>query len=400
MGSNQSMIRITSESELEALHVETFINTTTKVNKVSDESVIRALIRGNVRTAKKALKDIALAVSHLFPDSAFGTSLDDVADDRGVAPRFSASQSSTYVRLVADPGTLYESGTHTVSDNKGNVFDLDNDITIGSKGYDYVKVRSQQSGSSTNVDPYTIINVSPEPAGHIGVLNEYTATGGVDAEEDDVFRQRIKEGPDALSRGTLSYITQAFIKINPAVLRVIYEGVNEQGKVVLGILTVNGIDLTEDELQTILEQGSEYFSLTEMSPIGTTSYGVHLKNVDYYPIDVSMRLQLFSGASYDAVIKEIQQKFSKYVDFRYWNSFEDSVQWDDILGLAKNVSGVKYIPDSYFVPHNDIYMAPNQFPRFRGFIVYDLDGNVQINQSSTINPIFIPIQLISRSHLL
>lgn len=385
-----AIIRITTEAELEALHVETLINSTNKVTKVTDHSVTRGLIRGNVKTGKKALKDIALAVSRLFPDLANGTSLDDVANDHGISDRFAAAQSSTYVRLIADPGTVYQQGVNTVSDNKGNVFDLEEDLTIGTKGYGYVKVRSQQSGTGTNVDPYTIVNVNPEPSGHIGVINEYTATNGRDSESDDLLRQRIKEGPDILARGTLSYLTQAFIKINPNVLRVIYEGVNSQGKVSLAVLTVNGIDLTQDELDTLLEQGSEYLSLTEMGPIGTKSYGVAIKNVEYYPVDVSMRMELSVGADFEQVVKEIQQKFSKYVDFRFWESSLDKIEWDTLLNIVKNVDGVKYVPDTYFSPNVDIKIPSRKFPRFRGFIAMDLNGSVIVNQAGTLDPIFYP----------
>lgn len=388
-----SIIRITTEAELEALHTETLINSTVKVTKVTDHSVTRGLIRGNVRTGKKALKDIALAVSRLFPDLANGSTLDEVADDHGIAERFSATQSSTYVRLIATAGTIYQQGVHTVSDNKGNVFDFDDDITIGSKGYGYIKVRSQQSGSSSNVDPYTIVNISPVPAGHIGVINEYGAFTGRDIETDDVFRQRIKGGPNALSRGTLAYLTQAFMKVNPNVLRVIFEGINQQGKVVLSILTVNGIDLTQDELDTILNQAGNSFSLTELNPIGTTSYGVLLKNVEYYPIDISMRMELFVGSSFTDVVKNIQQKFAKYVDFRFWDSSSMKVEWDTLLSIVKNTDGVKYVLDAYFSPNVDVKIPPSKFPRFRGFIVYDLTGTVVINQASTIDPIFYPNEI-------
>lgn len=384
------IIRLTTEAELEALHAEVFINTTNKVTKVTDESTLRGLIRGNVRTGKAALKDIALAVFRLFVDKSSGATLDEVADDHGIAPRFAAAQSSTYVRLIAANGTVYTQGVHTVSDNKGNIFDLQASITIGTKGYGYVKVRSQQSGSSTRVDPYTIINISPVPSGHVGVINEYGATGGIDAETDDTFRQRIKEGPDLLARDTLSYLTQVLMKINSNVLRIIYEGVSVQGKVILSVLTVNGIDLTTDELQALLDGSAPYLALTEMAPVGTQSLGVTFKNSEYHPVDVSMRLELFSGESFDAIVKEIQQKFAKYVDFRFWNSAIDKIEWDSLLGIVKNVKGVKYVPDSYFSPNVDISILPRKFPRFRGFEVKDLSGNIIINQAGTLDPIFYP----------
>ncbi len=390
MATGKSIVRLTTEKELEAIHIETFINTSgNRVTKVSDESVLRGLIRGNIKTAKKALKDITLAVSHQFIDLAFDTTLDEVAEELGISARFTAAQSSTWVRVVGDVGTIYQSGTNTVSDNKGNIFDLQETVTIGSKGYEYVKIRSQQSGSFTNAAPYTIVNISPEPSGHIGLTNEYGAIGGRDLEDDNTFRQRIKEGGDILSKDTLSMLTQVFIKINTNVLRVVYDGVSQEGKVVLSILTVNGIDLTEDELQTILEQGSSYFALTELAPIGTRSYGIHLKNATYAYIDVDFRFELFSGADFNTVVIDIQQKFSKLVDFRFWDSSLNRIEWDDLLSIVKNTDNVKTVSDKYFSPNIDITLKNNEFPRFRGFIARDLSGNVITDQGNTeINPIF------------
>lgn len=389
MANAKSIIRQTTEVELESVHVEAFINNSgSKVTKVSDESALRGLIRGNVKTGKKALKDITLAISHLFIDLAFDATLDAVAESLGIAPRFEASQSSTWIRVRGDEGTFYESGVNTVSDNKGNIFDLQEDVTIGVKGFNYVKIRSQQAGASTNVAPQSIININPEPSGHIGLLNEYSATGGRDNESDIDFRQRIKEGPDTLSKGTLSYLTQAFLKINTNVLRVVYDGVNQQGKVVLSILTVNGIDLTEDELQTILEQGGQYLSLNELNPIGTQSFGVELKNATYAYIDSDIRLELFSGADLATVITEIQQKYSKLVDFRYWDSSLNTVQWEDLLLICKNTAGVKNVSDRYFLPGTDMTFRNNEFPRFRGFVVRDLAGNILLTQEDVVDPLF------------
>ena len=391
MSTINSLIRITTETELEGIHTETFINTTDgRVTKVTDESVVRGMIRGNVKTGKKALKDIALAISHLFIDSSFGNALDTVADERGVSPRFTAAQSQTWVRLVALPGTVYTIGVNTVSDKKGNVFDLEKSITIGDKGYGYVPVRCQQAAASTNVDPYTIINVSPQPVGHIGVINEYAATGGRDLEDDDTFRQRIKEGPDIFARGTLSYLGQALMSINSNVLRVLYNGIDPSGKVILSIVSVNGILFTTDELNQMTARVSSFLSLTEMAPIGTQSYGIVLQNVNYYPIDSIFRARLISGTDLQQVAVDIQTKWTKFVDFRKWDSTKGAIQWTDLLSIAKGVDGVDFIPDTYFLPNVDIQVPIGSFPVFRQFTVMDLDGNIMIDQQGNISPVFYP----------
>jgi baseplate J-like protein len=387
----QNIVRLTPESELRAILTETFINNSGgRVTKVSDNSVTAGIVAALARVSKKALKDIALSVSHQFPDSASGTALDDVADNYGIAPRLGSSQSSTYVRVVGSPGTVYTQGVHVVSGNQGIAFDLQGSLTLDSTGFGYIKVRSQQTGSITNVDPYTLVSIAPVPAGHTAVVNEYSATGGRDVEQDDVFRQRIKEGPDILSQDTLSYITQVFLTINSNVLKVNYEGINAVGQVVLSILTQNGVDLTQPELDALLTGAGNYLALTEMNSIGTTSYGVLLKNVTYFPVDVAFRCQLFSNFTLNTVVKNIQVAFSKYVDFRFWDSNTQVVDWTVLLQLARAVDGVKYIPDTYFVPGSDQTIPVNQYPRFRGFKVSDLNGTLIVDQTGVYTNIFYP----------
>lgn len=384
------LVRLTSEKELRAIHGEALINNSTKVNKVSDNSVLSGIIAGNAKTAKKALKDLALSVSHRFPNTATGSNLDATADVFGIAPRLGASQSSTYIRLVAQVGTSYQQGVNTVSTNSGIVFDLEEDITIGSFGYGYVKVRSQESGAFTNVDAFTIVNVSPIPGGHIGVLNEYRTVGGRDVEQDDVFRQRIKEGSNILARGTIDYLTQVFIRTNPNVLRIVYQGVNPNGKISLSILTQNGINLTQVELDQLLQQGSSFFSLTELSPIGTNSFGIELQNVTYQPIDVAFRFELFDQSLFADTVRRIQIAFSKLVDYRFWDAGRNRVEFEELLEIVGNTENVKYVPDRFFLPRADVIIDRGKFPRFRGFEIRDLDGNIILNQSGTIQPVFFP----------
>ncbi len=387
---DSTVVRLTSEAELRAIHTETFVNTTQAVTKVSDNSVLAGVIAGNAKTAKKALKDISLATSHLFPDTAFGSTLDTVAQNNGISARQGSSQSSVYVRVVGAVGTVYSAGVNTVSGKNGITFDLQETLTLGVAGYGYIKCRSQQAGDITNVGPYTITTISPIPVGHTALINEYVALGGRDAESDDVFRQRIKNGGDILSRGTLSYLTQAFIKTNSNVLNVVFQGISTTGLIILGVVSQNGIDFTSTELNLILQNSSQYLSLTELNPIGTNIVGVVLQNVAYQYIDVNFRMSILSGYVFGDVVKDIQIKLSKLVDFRFWDSSKTKVSWTDLLNAAKNVRGVQYIPDTNFVPSSDITISTVLLPRFRSFQVYDLNGNLIINETGTITPILYP----------
>lgn len=382
--------RPTSRNELKEIFAEILFNKTDKVTKVSNNSVLNGIAYGVAAVGQKALKDIALIESHLFPDDAFDTYLDDIADKLGISARFGPSQSSTFLRLVGSKGTLYQKGIHTFTGSSGITFDMEEDVIIGDVGFAYTKVRSQDIGKIANVDPLTINKVTPVPAGHSFCINEYVGTGGRDLEQDDVFRKRIKEGANILARGTIAMITQVFMKINPNILRVFYQGVNSKGQVVLAIVTQNGIDLNGAELDALLDRGQEFFALTELKPVGRQSYGIQLTNIDYQAINISFRCELLPSYNPDEVRKNIQVRISKALDFRFWDSATQKVEWDDLLQIVKTTQGVKYVPDTYFFPSSDITIDKNKLPRIQGFLMLSLTGDIISNITGTLSPVFYP----------
>lgn len=384
--------KLTSSEELEQLFAEILINKSQgKVNKVSPHSVLSGVASGVAKIGQKTLKEIALIESATFPDSANGEMLDFIAQKSGVAPRFGASGSSTYVRISADEGTTYTKGVNIFATDSGINFDLEENVTIGSAGFVYAKVESTGSGSETNVDPFKINRILVEPTGHKKVLNEYKATGGRGIEQDDVFRVRIKEGANILAKGTLASLEQAFNKINNNVLKIFYQGLNELGKPVLTIVTQNGVDLTDGQLDDLLGRAGEFLSLTDLRPFGEESYGIILKNVEYQPIDISFRLSLYQNTDPDEIRKEIQVRISKLLDFRFWNP-ERKVEWDDLLSEVKNTPGVKYVPDQNFFPRVDVSIERGKLPRLRGFLMLNLGGEIIIDRQNNIDPVFYPAE--------
>jgi hypothetical protein len=381
--------KITTETELKEILTEVLMNNTDRVSKISDHSVLSGLLYANAKIGKKALKDIALATSKLYPDDAYGTQLDEIASNHGISARFGASQSSVFLRIVADTGTTYLKNTHVFSGNHGLVFELDEDITIGVVGYTYAKVRSIDSGVKTKVDPLSINKVNPIPSGHKYVINEYAAFGGRDVEQDDVFRKRIKEGANILATGTLAQLEQIFIKINSNVLRVFYHGINSFGQPVIAICTQNGINLSSSELDEITLQAEQYLSLSDLRPFGTNTYGLKLINISWFPIDMDFRVDISTSFNPDDVRKDIQIRLNKYVDYRFWKA-NQKVEWDDLLQIVKTTRGVKYCPDTTFFPNKDIVIPRTQLPRLRGFIMRDLEGNIVVNIANTLNPTYFP----------
>lgn len=370
-----------------------FLDKTAKVSNVADGSVVNATAFGVAKVAQKAMKDIAIKEAQIFPDTATGVYLDKAAALYGVSPRKGALGSSTYIRVSADPGTVYDTTVTFVSKN-GIRFQVDEPLTVGESGYGYVKVRSVNAGYTTNVAPNSITNVNPQPQGHIECTNEYYAIGGRDSEDDETFRIRIKNNLNVLSKNTVEYWTQVLNGIDDRVLKVMAAGLDEQGIYNLYIVSQNGIFFTEDELGTLLEQVQGYFSLSDLNIEGK-AVGISLKNIDWFYVGsergLDFRVQLQPDYDVATVRQNIQVNLTKYLDFRFWTP-GDVVEWDDLLDIVKKTEGVKYVPDEYFFPYYDQQVPANQLPRIRGFIMRDQDGNILYDSDSNLSPLFYPAE--------
>ena len=380
--------KITPVEELKQIFLEIFLNKTDKVSDVSDDSVLNAIAYGNAKLTQRTLTNQAIIEGHIFPDSAYGEYLDNLAAIRGVAPRFGAVGSTTYVRVTADEGTSYMAGIHTFTSTSGIVFDLEESGVVGINGYAYLKVRSQQSGLNTNVDALSINKVSPIPQGHISVINEYAATGGSDQESDTLFRERIKTNMNQMSRTTLSYLEQVFMKINPRVLRLHKGGIDSDGKFNLIVVSVNGQNFTTAEFDEILSKSEEYLSLSELLREGS-GFALKLNNVDWLPVDIEFRADIDPAYDIDSVRRNIQIQMNKLFDYRFWK-YGDKIEWENMLYAAKNVEGVRYVPDTHFYPQADVNVSKYRLPRVRSFIMRDLDGNIIEDNNGVLSDVFYP----------
>lgn len=378
-------------TNLKNLFIEMFLDKTAKVSNVADGSVVNATAFGVAKVAQKAMKDIAIKEAQIFPDTATGVYLDKAAALYGVSPRKGALGSSTYIRVSADPGTVYDTTVTFVSKN-GIRFQVDESLTVGESGYGYVKVRSVNAGYTTNVAPNSITNVNPQPQGHIECTNEYYAIGGRDSEDDETFRIRIKNNLNVLSKNTVEYWTQTLSNIDDRVLKVMSAGLDEKGIYNLYVVSQNGIFFTEEELDTLLESAQGYFGISELNIEGKV-VGIGIKNIDWFYVGsergLDFRVQLQPDYDVSTVRQNIQVNLTKYLDFRFWTPGK-IVEWDDLLDIVKKTDGVKYVPDEYFFPYYDQQVPANQLPRIRGFVMRDQDGNILYDSDSNLSPLFYP----------
>ena len=383
--------KVASKDLLKSIFTEEFLNKTSKVTLVADGSVMSGNSYGVAKLAQRVLKDEAILESRMYPDVASGQALDDIAREWGIAPRFGALQSSTSVLVFGAIGTTYTPGTNTFTNVNGVIFDIITPYVIGVNGFGYVPVRSRTTGANTNVDAATITAVNPVPIGHTYCINEYQASYGADIEDDDAFRKRIKEGIGSLSKSTISQIEQVFMKINSNVLKVYYNGVDSNGRIVLSILTADGSSLNTTEINDILLRSEKFFGLTEIRPANFLGYGISLVNINWIPIDISLRADLMPSYNVDDIRRDMQVRMNKLLDYRYWKA-GDKVDWTNLLDIAKNTDGVRYVNDAYFFPNADMQIDLFSLPRIRGFRLMDLNGNILSDSAGFLNPVYYPAE--------
>ena len=380
--------KVVPVQELKQIFLEVLLNKTDKVNDVSAESVLNGIAFACAKVGQKCLVNQSVVEGHLFPDTAYGEYLDELAAVRGIAPRFGATPSTTYVRFIGDEGTYYNASQIILYATTGIAFTLEEDVTIGANGYAYGKVRATSSGANTNVDPLSINRMNIVPQGHLSVTNEYRASGGRDYEDDELFRQRIKDSVNQLSRDTMSYIEQVFMKINERVLRVHKGGLTADGKMNLIVVAVNGQDFSEQEFNEILSRSEEFLPLNELLR-ENTDFALSLQNVDWLPVDVEFRVDIDPAYDQAVVRRNIAIQMNKLFDYRFWK-YGDKVEWENLLYAAKNVEGVRYVPDTHFYPRVDINVPRYRLPRIRGFILRDLEGNVIEDNGGLMSAVFYP----------
>ena len=366
--------KITTVEELKQIFTEILLNKTDKISDISNESVLNGIAYGCAKLTQRMLTNQAVVESHIFPDTAYGVYLDNLAKIKGISPRNKACGSTAYVRIEGEPGTNYAKDIVTLSSSSGINFVLENDFTLNETGWGYAKVKSKQVGLTSNVDALTINTMNNSPKGHYACTNEYCAVGGMDNESDDIFRMRIKDSVNQLARNTLSYIEQVFMKINNRVLKVYKGGIDGDNKLNLIVVSVNGQDFSEEEFNELLSKSEEYLSLTEILQ-ETTGFSLKLKNVDWLPIDIDFRASIDTSYDIDNIRKQMQVKISKLFDYRFWK-YGDRVEWENMLYVVRSIEGVRYVPDNYFNPQADINVVKYRLPRLRGFILRDLNGNI------------------------
>ena len=380
-------------ADLKALYTETFLNHTSKISKISDLSVLNAHAFGIAKAFQKDLKDTAILESQIFPELSSGAYLDNAAKLIGAVSRLSAAGSSTFVLVYASPNTIYIPGVSAFTSNQGVTFNITDLVIVGANGYAYIPVRSSSVGVSTNVDPLTINKIVQPPTGHISCTNEYAAIGGRDAENDEDFKLRLSTYQQFAATNSHDNILDNCRLLDNDILDIRRAGYTEDGKILISLVTCNGKAYSQDELSAFEIDLKNFMAVSDVDDQAGV-LGVKLQNVQWHIVGgatygIDFRVDIASGYTEPNIRKAIQIQLTKYFDFRFWN--KTKIDWTDLLQIVKNIKGVKYVPDDYFLPNMDSTIEAYSLPRIVKFVMRDMSGNILYNNNSAILPIYYSV---------
>jgi len=378
--------------EIKALYLETLLNFTSKVSKISALAVLNGHAFGIAKLFQKDMKDTAVLESQIFPELSSGSYLDSAARLVGGLNRLSAAGSSTYVLVYAEEGTSYFPGDSVFVSTKGVNFSISDVIVVGKENYAYVPVRSVSVGVNTNVDALTINKIINPPTGHLSCTNEYSAIGGRDEERDEEFKERVSTFRQFAAKTTFEHLIEALRLSDPNIIKVFKAGYDNGGKQLLSIVNSAGRYYTGEELQNMGEDLKKYLSISETNEQENITT-VKLINAVWGEIGgkggIDFRVDIEAGYNEQAVRRDIQIQLTKYFDFKYWTGIR--IEADDLLEIVKNVRGVKYVPDEYFFPASDHLIDKGSLPRIVRFVMRDMDGVILYDGNRSILPIYYSI---------
>lgn len=183
-----------------------------QVDPGSDYYVLCQAIANELAVAEQ---NVVLQADALMPDTASGADLDRILNNYGLTRR-AASTSNGACQLVSTASTLIPTGAQLVSS-----LGLTYQVTIGGTyaNLDDIPVQSIGTGASANLEIGEVLNWVSTPAFASSTAAVTQAiTGAVDAETDDVARQRLlarMQNPPAL--GNWQQVADMCESFDPAV---------------------------------------------------------------------------------------------------------------------------------------------------------------------------------------
>ncbi len=213
---------------------------------------------------------------------------------------------------IANPFVLFKN--YLISDTAGHEFLTDEDLIIPAGSYSgTVKATAVAMGSSHNVPPYSITNLSVARSFLVGVTNLEPASGGLDEETMEEARargfQKMRRREVLISAD--DYEQFAMERLGEGAIAVCF-GNLDADKVSVKYGTAHVFCLNPDGTEPSPTQLNDLrLEMVKQSPVGL--HNIYCSPVDLYPLELSAIAALIPGSNPQTVATQIYQNLQQYL---------------------------------------------------------------------------------------
>ena len=264
-----------------------------------------------------------------FVETAQGDDLDRVGADYGIERREEAA-AIVYLEITGDEFAVINQNVKAVYNNL--VFTVQEYKKINSSGVATVKAKCETMGVIGNVPANTITEFLTDYAGLKTVTNPEPSYDGFNREDDEIYRQRIKDylASDSANCNKEQYETWA--REVTGVLKAVVKGAEDMGAGNVGVF-ISAIDATVSE--ELKQAVSDYINAKQF--INAT---LIVDSLNYINIDVTANVILKEGYSNIDVMDAFKIKLKDYL-----NTVEKVVSYFKISELLFDCAGVEDVTD-------------------------------------------------------
>ena len=264
-----------------------------------------------------------------FVETAQGDDLDRVGADYGIERREEAS-AIVYLEITGDEFAVINQNVKAVYNNL--VFTVQEYKKINSSGVATVKAKCETMGVIGNVQANTITEFLTDYAGLKTVTNPEPSYDGFNREDDEIYRQRIKDYLASGSANCNKEQYETWAREVTGVLKAVVKGAEDMGAGNVGVF-ISAIDATVSE--ELKQAVSDYINAKQF--INAT---LIVDSLNYINIDVTANVILKEGYSNIDVMDAFKIKLKDYL-----NTVEKVVSYFKISELLFDCAGVEDVTD-------------------------------------------------------
>lgn len=264
-----------------------------------------------------------------FVETAQGDDLDRVGADYGIERREEAP-AIVYLEITGDEFAVINQNVKAVYNNL--VFTVQEYKKINSSGVATVKAKCETMGVIGNVQANTITEFLTDYAGLKTVTNPEPSYDGFNREDDEIYRQRIKDYLASGSANCNKEQYETWAREVTGVLKAVVKGAEDMGAGNVGVF-ISAIDATvsEELKQAVLDyiNAKQFINATLI-----------VDSLNYINIDVTANVILKEGYSNIDVMDEFKIKLKDYL-----NTVEKVVSYFKISELLFDCAGVEDVTE-------------------------------------------------------